>query len=141
MPTVDFYVLNNMSSQGSLNFACGLLEKAHMDNQRVYIHAGSPAEAERVDALLWTYRDDSFLPHQICTPHNLDCPILIGTSTEYTAGARDILVNLTPSVPLFYKQFTRVIEIIFNDATVQQLGRERFKYYRNEQCDINTHKI
>ncbi len=141
MSTVDFYVLNETSSQRSLHFACGLLEKAYLGNQRVYIHAPSNSEAERLDALLWTYRDDSFLPHQICSAENLDCPILIGTGEDYRAGTRDILVNLSPSVPPFYKQFKHIIEIIFTDTTVQQLGRERFKHYRNEQCEINTHKI
>lgn len=141
MPTIDFYVLNETSSQRSLFFACELLEKAYLENQRVYVHTESNPEAERIDTLLWTYRDDSFLPHQICSSQNTDCPILIGASNDYDAGTRDILINLGTSVPAFYKQFKRVIEIIFNDVNVQQLGRERFKHYRNEQCEINTHKL
>jgi len=141
MPIIDFYVLNDTSSQRSLYFACELLEKAYLENQRAYVHTPSNPEAERLDTLLWTYRDDSFLPHQIWSPQNLDCPILIGANRDYAADTRDLLINLDMAVPAFYKQFKRVIEIIFNDASVQQLGRERFKQYRADQCEINTHKL
>jgi DNA polymerase-3 subunit chi len=41
----------------------GLLEKTLERGWRAVVQAGSPERVEALDALLWTYADDSFLPH------------------------------------------------------------------------------
>lgn len=41
----------------------GLLEKTLARGKRALVKAGSPERVEALDALLWTYRDESFLPH------------------------------------------------------------------------------
>lgn len=41
----------------------GLVEKTLERGQRAVIRAGNPERIEALDLLLWTYRDDSFLPH------------------------------------------------------------------------------
>ncbi|MCP9630310.1 DNA polymerase III subunit chi [Rhodopseudomonas palustris] len=40
-----------------------LLEKSLARGWRVVVQAGSEERADTLDAHLWTYRDDSFLPH------------------------------------------------------------------------------
>ena len=41
----------------------GLLEKTLERGWRAVVQAGSAERIEAIDALLWTYADDSFLPH------------------------------------------------------------------------------
>ncbi|GAB4538345.1 MAG: DNA polymerase III subunit chi [Parvularculaceae bacterium] len=41
----------------------GLLEKTLARGKRALVRAGSPERVEALDTLLWTYRDESFLPH------------------------------------------------------------------------------
>lgn len=138
---VDFYILEATSGQKSLFYACQLLEKIYAEQKRVYINTSSKEEAERFDGLLWTYRDDSFLPHNLYNPTD-DCPppIQIGYG-ETPAAHQEVLLNLCKEIPRFYKQFTHVIEIVFSDPLVQQLARERFKQYRDQGCEINTYKL
>lgn len=141
MSNIHFYVLEIASGQKSLYFACQLIEKMYTEDKHVYVHAQTQEEAERFDALLWTYRDDSFVPHNLYQQaDDFSPPIQIGVNAPPTHH-QDTLINLSRDIPRFFKQFKQVIEIVFLDAVVQQLGRERYKQYREQNCEITTHKL
>ena len=137
---VDFYILEETSGLQSFYFACQLIEKLYTTPQSIYIHADSRLQAEQVDSLLWTYQDSSFIPHQLCEQTKETSFIEIGY-THAPLHKQNILINLCQVVPIFYQQCKHVIEIVFTDASVQQLARERFKLYRQQNCEINTYKI
>ena len=141
MANIDFYILEETSRQKSLHFACHLVEKAYQNQQKIYIHTPSKDEAERLDLLLWTFRDDSFLPHNLYRPDD-DYPpaIQIGFAGNFPSH-QNTLLNLSQDVPDFYGQFNRVIEIVFSEPHVQQLARERYRRYRDEGHELLTHKI
>jgi DNA polymerase-3 subunit chi len=145
---IDFYVLATTSGQQSLLFACQLVEKAHAKQQHVYIHTNSLPEAEKIDALLWTYQDTSFLPHALYQPNDDNPPpIQIGTTESLIFAADNkinqstMLINLATKIPTFYAQFTHIAEIVFSEPAIQQLARERYKQYREQGHEINTIKI
>src|SRR5499427_6892803 len=60
MTEVLFYHLQNMSLESVLP---PLLEKSLERGWRVVVQSTSLERAEALDAHLWTYSDDSFLPH------------------------------------------------------------------------------
>src|SRR5438128_3485978 len=60
MTEVLFYHLQNMSLEAVLP---PLLEKSLERGWRVVVQAASEERVEALDSHLWTYRDDSFLPH------------------------------------------------------------------------------
>src|SRR5215510_2399167 len=60
MTEVLFYHLQNMSIE---NVLPPLLEKSLERGWRVVVQSTSPERTEALDAHLWTYSDDSFLPH------------------------------------------------------------------------------
>ena len=60
MTEVLFYHLQNMALE---NVLPPLLEKSLERGWRVVVQATSEERADALDAHLWTYRDDSFLPH------------------------------------------------------------------------------
>ncbi|MDB5505049.1 MAG: putative polymerase chi subunit, HolC [Tardiphaga sp.] len=60
MTEVLFYHLQNKSLEDVLP---SLLEKSLERGWRVVVQAGSEERVDALDAHLWTYRDDSFLPH------------------------------------------------------------------------------
>jgi len=59
MTEVLFYHLQNMSLESVLP---PLLEKSLERGWRVVVQSTSQERADALDAHLWTYRDDSFLP-------------------------------------------------------------------------------
>jgi DNA polymerase-3 subunit chi len=66
----------------------GLLEKTLERGWRAVVHAGSQERVEALDTALWTYRDDSFLPHgaQGDGPDK-EYPIILTTGTDTPNGA------------------------------------------------------
>src|SRR3979411_1855577 len=60
MAEVLFYHLQNMSLE---NVLPPWLEKSLERRWRVVVQSTSPERTEALDAHLWTYSDDSFLPH------------------------------------------------------------------------------
>lgn len=141
MPKIDFYLIPTPSHQERLAFACRLVEKIYKQQRRIYIHTEDKTAAHRIDELLWTYRDDSFLPHNLIGegPDPVP-PIQIGYNTVPDKH-RDVLINLNSNAPEFYKQFSRILELISDDPAIQAAGRERYKLYRVQGCDITTHKL
>ncbi len=138
MPSVDFYILPAASVTDTLPFVCRLAEKAWRSTQRIYIHTDQIAQ---LDTLLWTYRDEGFLPHQpyIATPPTVPA-IEIGIAAS-PADRFDILINLSQQMPDFYKQFKRILEIIpGNHVDARTAARERFRFYQTQQCTIQTHQ-
>ena len=60
MTEILFYHLRGQSTEGVLPL---LLEKSLERGWRVVVQADSEERIEALDAHLWTFRDDSFLPH------------------------------------------------------------------------------
>lgn len=140
MPKVDFYILD-ANGQRSLFFACQLIEKLHAEKRQIYINANTQDEAKRTDDLLWTYREDSFIPHNLYAENETEAPrIQIGYDQTPTSH-HDTLINLQSDIPGFYPQFQHIIEIVFSDPLVQQLARKRYAQYRDQGCEITTYKI
>lgn len=140
-PIIDFYILNQAKSLKSLIFACGLVEQAYLNQQQIYIHVADKEEAQRMDDLLWTYRDESFVPHQIYAPGEIaQAAVQIGFE-EPSNLHQQILMNLHPAFPSFYRQFNRVIEFVFANEAMQQQARERYRQYRVYGGNMCTHKI
>ncbi len=141
MARVDFYVLKQSGEQARRHFACKLAEKAYRLENTVHIVAGSRADAERLDELLWTFRDGSFVPHHIVTASgNPESPISIGCDSD-EVEPRDLLINLCDEVPAAARSFPRVAELVSADQDSKQRSRERYSLYRDQGHEINTHKL
>lgn len=138
MPKIDFYIL----SEGSrLQLACLLIDKAYKNQHRVYIHTENQQDAHQLDELLWTFRDESFIPHNLYGEGPEPAPpIQIGFNLT-PEKHRDILINLSPTIPEFFQQFNRVLELVANDAHEQEIARDRFRQYRSQGFEIKTHKL
>lgn len=85
MADVLFYHLENQPLEQVLPV---LLEKTLERGWRAVVEVGSSERAEVLDRLLWTYRDESFLPHGLAGgEHDADQPVLITTGQENANGA------------------------------------------------------
>ena len=82
MTEVWFYHLQGQSLEGVLPT---LLERSLERGWRVVVQAASEERVEALDAHLWTYRDDGFLPH--------------GTWRETEAAAQPVVLTLQDHNP------------------------------------------
>ena len=138
---VDFYLLNSAEPDARGLLACRLIEKAYQRGHRVFVHCNSQLEAEQLDELLWTYKDDSFVPHNLQGEGpEPPPPVQIGFDKE-PRGFNDILINMANPIPSYFTRFKRVIEIVAFDEEAKAISREHYRDYRNKGCQLQTHQI
>lgn len=143
MTRVDFYVLGQDSEQARLLLACRIAEKAMLQEQRVFIHAGADL-TRRLDELLWTFSQDSFVPHRVVSGEETEPPpepVLIGTGDCAASGHWQVLINLADDVPDFFSRYDRVVEPVDGNPARRQQSRERYKFYRDRGYPLSTHQI
>ncbi len=66
--------------------------------------------------------------------------IVIGYAEKYQQGF-DVLINLSQGIPKFHAEFSRIVEIIPAIEEDKAKGRERWKQYKEEKCDLLTHDV
>ena len=64
MTKIDFYLLDD-NGQDKSRFACRLAQKAFKQGCQIYIYADDQSLINKMDNLLWTFQQGSFLPHRI----------------------------------------------------------------------------
>jgi len=136
---VDFYVLADRRPLARERIVCRLAEKAYGQQQRLYVHAQAAAQVEALDGLLWTFRQQSFIPHGRLSSGDSE-PVLLGHDGEPPHDYA-LLINLAPEVPLFFSRFERVIEVIDGTPERRAQGRERFRFYKDRGYSLQTHKL
>lgn len=152
MTQVDFYILATDSDDSWLRLACRVTAKAVQHELQVYLHSENGADATKLDRLLWTFSQGSFIPHRLLDKHSeASCeePVLIGSNelaAEGPAGALvdqqwDLMINLTTQVPEFFSRYDRVAEVIDANPVRRENGRERFRFYRDRGYELNTHHV
>jgi len=144
MTRVDFYVLDRESPDEVRRTACRITEEAWLAGHRVYLLAPSAGDAARMDGLLWTWRQDSFVPHALADAPPAaggDRPPVVVGHAEPGALDCDVLVSLWQQAPPFFARFERVAEFVDASATSRSAGRERFRFYRDRGCEMHSNDI
>jgi len=140
---VHFYVLKGDSNEARLVLACRLADKAVQRDQHVLIRPESPAEARRLDDLLWTFSQGSFLPHRLVTGAGEKAiePVLIDDGPGPAGERWDLLINLSGEVPDYFSRYARVAEVVDAEAERRARGRDRYRYYRDRGYPLKTHEV
>ncbi|QJD60415.1 DNA polymerase III subunit chi [Pseudomonas sp. gcc21] len=139
MTRIDFYLLSSDQPSARLEYACRLAHKAWGKGHKVYLHCASEEQAGELDALLWSFRADSFVPHGLHSDYP-DEPVVCGYS-EDPSPHHDLLINVTDATPPFFSRFSRLAEIIVEDDSVRVPARDRFRFYRERGYPLNSHPI
>ena len=141
MTQVDFYLLQDNSAQNFMGFACRLADKAYRLGHRVFIHTDSADQTRQLDELLWTFQQNSFVPHAIYQVGQRNPPpVLLAHNAEPDAGSQ-VMINLAAEVPLFFSRFERVAELVNQNAGIRQHGRSRYSFYKDRGYPLRTHEI
>jgi len=132
MTRIDFYSLTEDSGGDRFLLTCRLVQRARGEGLRVYIETADAPTARQLDRLLWTFRDESFLPHGLVGETDPDLtPILIGIAEEMAPQSADqVLINLGLGVPTALDRFERLLEPIDLDPEVRAAGRRRYAHYK-----------
>ena len=122
MTEVLFYHLQNMALDKVLP---PLLEKSLARGWRVVVQATSEERVESLDAHLWTYRDDSFLPHASWRVSDAaEQPIVLALADDNPNGAQVRFLVDNAAIPADAEQYERLV-MVFDGDDDEALGLAR----------------
>ena len=122
MTEVLFYHLQNMTVE---NVLPPLLEKSLERGWRVVVQSNSPERADALDAHLWIYRDDSFLPHATWRVSDAaDQPIVLTVEDDNPNGANVRFLVDSAALPQDAQGYERMV-LLFNGDDPDALALAR----------------
>ena len=127
MSRVDFYHLQRQTLDEVLP---KLLEKAYETGQKILVKIGNEERVEFINSLLWTYNDQSFLPHGSKKDGNGDIqPIWLTAENDNPNGASLLfLVDGAEASMETVAAFSRIFNIFDGDnSEAVQKSREFWK--------------
>lgn len=137
MTLIDFY----SGSNDKLHTACRLSAKVIQQNLKITIYVPDAEIADRLDNLLWTFSSTAFIPH--CRADDklaFETPVTISQNDE-PLPHDNVLINLHDDHPPFFSRFLRLIEISGTTVEDTELGRARYRFYKDRGYEIRHHKL
>ena len=139
MTRVGFYVVQAAAAGERLQVAARLADKAHAQGHSIYINAADKPQAQALDALLWTFRPASFLPHALTGEEQSD-QIAIGWGQD-PGKHSDLLINLQLAIPEFFSRFRRVAEVVTQDSDSLAALRRSWTFYKARGYQLEKHDL
>jgi DNA polymerase III subunit chi len=135
MAELYFYHLQNQPLEAVLPT---LLEKSLERRWRVVVQAGSSERVEALDALLWTYRDNSFLPHGCVRDANeAEHPIWL-TAGDDNPNAADVRMLVDGAeLPAEPARYSRVV-VIFDGNEPEALEAARQQWRQGKELGLDV---
>lgn len=128
MPNADFYLIDQPRFRSEpLLLVCELARRAFEAQTPTLILAASRAEAESLDALLWEFDADAFVPHQIAGDDDDDTTPVLIVPPEADAASRPLVINLRAECAP--GPFDSVKEVVPAEPGARDASRRRWKEY------------
>ena len=109
--------------------ACLLCAGFYRNNQKVFVYCANQQDAEQLDEVLWQFDAHSFVPHNLAGEGPArGAPIEI--SWLPPKNSRQVLINLTSTVPVFVNRFSQIIEFVPAAESDKDIARQKYKHYR-----------
>ena len=135
MTEVFFYHLEARPLEAVLP---SLLERSLERGWRAVVQSASEERIEALDAHLWTYREDSFLPHGRVQERDAEeQPVLLTTGQECPNGARIRFLIDDADLPSDAEAYERLV-VLFDggDTHALALARTRWQEARARGLDV-----
>jgi DNA polymerase-3 subunit chi len=143
MPRADFYLIDKPRFRADpLLLVCELARRAFHAQQPTLVLVRSEQEAEALDALLWEFDEEAFIPHQV-----------VGEAEPEEDAVTAVLIvppgRQTPDRPLVINlredcapgRFERVLEVVPADDAERAGSRRRWQAYREAGFEVLKHDM
>lgn len=108
---------------------CQLCASLYRQSLKVFVYCANQQDAELVDEVLWQFDAHSFVPHNLAGEGPArGAPVEISWSAPRTQ--RQVLINLTETVPDFVQRFSQIIEFVPAAESDKDIARQKYKHYR-----------
>jgi len=132
---IAFYHLQRSTLEAALP---KLLEKVLENDLRALVVAGSEERVEALNATLWTYDSQSFLPHGSAKDGAPETqPILLTADVSAIPNSAQVLVQVDGASLNDFSNFERVLDVFDgNDGDALGAARERWKSLKTQGYDL-----
>ena len=137
MARADFYLISDASPDAAERFACRLAAKVYGLDHQVHVRVADADMLARMDTLLWTFTDDSFVPHDVVLEGPATAPVTLADADRPLPDGTEVCINLCADgvdAPC-----ARIAEIVAGDDASRAAGRQRYAQYRERGLDLDTH--
>jgi DNA polymerase-3 subunit chi len=125
---VYFIELKNSSAKNK--YICDITEKLYDSNKKVCIY--SPDDFNQIDNLLWTWKQESFIPHEVGYQSITgDDPVVICNKPENLIN-NGVLILQKPLSPNILNTYSLIFDFaeVYNSEKKEE-SRQRFKEFRD----------
>lgn len=143
MNRADLYLLSTPALAEQVNFCCRLTEKAFHDFKRIHIQTSQRIQNEALDTALWTFKPESFLPHDIGQTAKLLPPIVIDNNDlqDELFSSSNLLILLSTTLPENAKRFDRMCILVPNIEEEIQQARVLYKKIKQQKIEVHIHDM
>ncbi|MDX2300082.1 MAG: DNA polymerase III subunit chi [Xanthomonadaceae bacterium] len=137
----DFYLIAKPRFlEQPLLLVCELAKRALAAGQATLILARDDEQAEALDALLWEFDENAYLPHQIAgTDEDDDVTPLLIVPPGAVSADRPLVINLRDEIAP--GQYERVLEVVPADPAAREPLRQRWRAYQERGFTLNKHDM
>tara|TARA_B100001057_G_C22696615_1_gene889984 strand:+ start:490 stop:957 length:468 start_codon:yes stop_codon:yes gene_type:complete len=135
--TANFY---SLEKKDDINLCiCQLVKKLYKKDKNIIIIDNDDKLAV-IDKLLWSFQQNSFLPHKILLDDSLDTPILLVSSQnvhklkmckEYTE-----IINNYEKPLIEYNNNANVYEFVLSNEENKIISRNKYTQYKNNSFNV-----
>lgn len=135
-----FYLLGQPQQVARYVFAAKLAEKAITEGDRVCLFCDDQEQAALLDDLLWRFRPDSFLPHEIVADGAVTPIAPVGLMWSQPAPEDwETLLVMAPRLPAQADRFQRLALVAHNDPATLDQARGLYRQLRELGCTPRVH--
>ena len=138
---VDFYLLSESNDQQKFIIACKLIEKAYKHGHSVFVYCDDEQQAHDIDELLWTFRAESFIPHNLQGEGPEPPPVVQIGYKDNAGNFNDVLLNLSQNIPQFFQRFRRILQIVEVDESAKEISRQHYRHYKAHGAKVFTNSL
>ena len=136
MPRADFYLIAKPRfSEQPLLLVCELARKAYAAQQPTLVLTRDFPQAEALDDLLWSFDDDTFIPHQLAGDDDDEHTAVLIVPPGVETPARPLIINLREQCPESHGE--RVLEVVAADPAERDGSRVRWREYQRRGFEVN----
>ncbi|HYD77168.1 DNA polymerase III subunit chi [Ramlibacter sp.] len=133
----------HFNAPDKLGYACRLLRKVYGTGAHAVV-TGDEDLLRELDIALWSFSALDFLPHCHGSAQGqrvqARSPIVLVPSVR-SAPHQQVLVNLGGSVPEGFERFERLVEVVSGDPGDRQLGRRRWRHYKDRGYAVDQYDV
>ena len=137
MPEATFYQLADSAHEptAQLQTVCRVVHKAYLLAGRASVLCSSEALAKRLDDLLWTFNQGSFIPHMLAPS---DEAVVLATDLALLPDDRDLIL-MVDTLPDGMQRFAQVRDFIMPDRKDQ--ARQRYRQLKQIGFNLTVHDL